>query len=114
MARQTELKHFPELRHLPIEEQRERLSQAKAAAFGPDQKLTRWRGNLLQFAVMFGMSVLFMMVIAPALALSQDASALVMLLVVLPVFFVLQQRRYLALIRKSLHEQHADSDLPKQ
>lgn len=102
MSQSREFKHFPELNHLPDEQKREHLAKAKAIAFGPDQKLERWRGNLLQFAVMFAVSVMFMMVIAPALSLSQDASALFMLIIVLPVFFVLQQRRYLGLIRKAL------------
>lgn len=102
MANKTELKHFPELSHLPPEEQQARLDKAKAAAFGEDTKLKRWRGNVVYFALAFGLSWLFMMVIAPALSLSQDAAALLMLLVVLPICFVGQQKRYIRNIRREL------------
>lgn len=104
MLPSNEFKHFPQLDSLTDEQKRERLNQAKAMAFGPDRKLTRWRGNLLYFAIMFAVSVIFMMYIAPAMGLSQDASAMVMLVVVLPLFFILQQRRYIRLIRQALYE----------
>ncbi|MDO6748414.1 hypothetical protein [Gilvimarinus sp. 1_MG-2023] len=102
MARKQEFKHFPELHDLPDDEKANRLTEAKALAFGPNQKLTRWRGNIMQFAIMFIVSVLFMVFVAPALSLSQDASALIMLFIILPLFFILQQRRYIQLVRQAL------------
>ena len=102
MASLRELKYFPELADLPAQEQQRRLAAAKATAFGPDTRLERWRGNLIQFFLMFAGSAGFMALLAPALELSQDTAAIIMLVVVLPTFFVVQQRRYLRLIRQAL------------
>ncbi|WP_049722872.1 hypothetical protein [Gilvimarinus polysaccharolyticus] len=107
MTTPRELKYFPELSELPVAEQQQRLNNAKAIAFGPDNRLQRWRGNTLLFGLMFIGSVGFMALIAPALGLSQDAAAIIMLVVVLPAFFVLQQRRYLRLIRRALQQPEA-------
>ena len=104
MTLPREIKFFPELHALPESEQAQRLSEAKALAFGPDRKLVRWRGNLLHFGVMFTVSVLFMVLLAPALSLSREAAALVMLVLILPAFFILQQRRYIRLVRLALAE----------
>lgn len=104
MAKDTLLKQYPELADIAQAERAQLLVEAKAAAFGPDQKLERWRGNLLHFTLMFGVSALFMAIIAPALSLSRDSAALVMLLLVLPAFFIMQQRRYQRLIRAKLAE----------
>ncbi len=102
MKKKSELRFFPELAHLPLNEQQEKLAQAKKLAFGHDAQLLRWRGNIIYFALMFTFSAIFMMEIAPALALTQEISALLMMIVVLPIFFLLQQRRYIQLIRQSL------------
>lgn len=102
MLSERELKFFPELAHLPKEVRLQRLGDAKKRAFGPDKKLSRWRGNILQFALMFAFSAAFMTSLAPMLSLSQETAALIMLIVVLPAFFILQQRRYIRLIRQAL------------
>jgi len=104
MATRRELKHFPELSELPIEEQLKRLASAKALAFGPDTRLQRWRGNIVQFFLMFAGSAAFMVLAVPSLHLSQDTAAIIMLVVVLPAFFYVQQRRYLYLIRQALQQ----------
>jgi hypothetical protein len=51
---------------------------------------------------MFAGSAGFMALLAPALELSQDTAAIIMRVVVLPMFFIVQQRRYLRLIRQAL------------
>lgn len=99
---QRELKFFPELAHLSQEEQLARLGNAKKLVFGSDKTLVRWRGNIVQFALMFTFSAIFMAVIAPTLSLDHETSALIMLFAVLPIFFILQQRRYVRLIRNAL------------
>ncbi|WP_041522098.1 hypothetical protein [Gilvimarinus agarilyticus] len=105
MASTRELKYFPELAEYSLPEQESRLKQAKASAFGPDTRLERWRGNLVQFFLMFAGSAAFMVLLAPALSLSQDTAAIIMLVIVLPLFFIFQQKRYLKLIRQALQEQ---------
>lgn len=108
MATARELKYFPELAGLSAPEQEQRLNQAKAIAFGPDTRLERWRGNLVQFFLMFAGSAGFMALLAPALRLSQDTAAIIMLVIVLPLFFIMQQRRYLRLVRRALRQQTPD------
>lgn len=102
MNHPREIRWFPELEGLPPEEQQQRLQAAKRRVFGPDNTLARWRGNLLTFIVMFALSAGFMAVLVPALSLSRDLAAIAMLIVVLPAFFILQQRRYIRLIRRAL------------
>jgi hypothetical protein len=102
MASQRELKFFPELSGLPLPEQQQRLAAAKAIAFGPDTQLRRWRGNIVHYFLMFVLAAGFMALLAPMLGLSQDTAAIVMLVVILPLFFWAQQRRYVALIRQAL------------
>ncbi len=107
MTPQRILKQFPELGPFTPEQQQQLFQAAQKDAFGPDLKLERWRGNILNFALMFAVSALFVAWLAPALALSRDLAALFMLVVILPAFFILQQRRYQHLIRRALARQIA-------
>ncbi|UTF59212.1 hypothetical protein [Gilvimarinus sp. DA14] len=107
-----EAKQFPELKHLSEDEQRALLKAAREDVFGPDVRLERWRGNIVNFALMFAVSAFFTAWLAPAMSLSRDSAALVMLLIILPAFFVLQHRRYRALLHKALQKRltaHADT-----
>ena len=106
MNRPREIRWFPELEGLPPEEQQKRLEAAKQRAFGPDVALARWRGNLLTFIAMFALSAVFMAVLVPALSLSRELAAILMLLVVLPAFFILQQRRYIRVVRRALQTEN--------
>lgn len=110
MTAPREARLFPELHHLPAEEQRRRLADARRRVFGPDNALARWRGNLINFALMFGLSAAFMAVLVPALSLSRDLAAIIMLVVVLPGFFLLQQRRYVRMMRTALAEAADDTE----
>ncbi len=104
MKPSREAKLFPELAHLSEDQQQAVLNAARQDVFGPDVKLERWRGNIINFALMFAVSALFTAWLAPALSLSRDTAALIMLLFILPAFFLLQHRRYRALLRKALHK----------
>lgn len=104
MTAPRETRLFPELQHLPPEEQRQRLDAAKQRAFGPDTGLRRWRGNLITFGAMFALCAVFMAVLVPALSLSRDMAAIFILVVVLPTCFILQQRRYVRTLRAALAE----------
>ncbi len=110
MTAPREARLFPELQHLPPEEQRQRLDAAKRRAFGPDRALHRWRGNLMTFGVMFALCAAFMAVLVPALSLSRDMAAIFILVVVLPACFILQQRRYVRTLRAALAEEEAKGE----
>ena len=112
MTSPREARLFPELQQLPPEEQTERLEAAKRKVFGPDNTLARWRGNLIQFTLMFAVSAVFMGLLVPVLSLSRDLAAIVMLVMVLPGFFILQQRRYIRIIRRALMDTQTDNVSP--
>jgi|SRR5690554_7316851 len=105
MTHPREARLFPELHHLPAEEQQQLLDAAKRRAFGPDRALKRWRENMTTFVIMFGLCVLVMVVLAPALSLSRDMAGGFVLVVVLPVCFIFQQRRYVQRLRVALAEE---------
>ncbi len=94
----TLLKQFPEIHHLPPEEQRQLLQQAQEELNRSDNKLANWRNNLLRFALVAALC-LGLVWLGPRLGLSEGATAAGMLLVVLPLLFYLQHRRYIAQLR---------------
>ncbi|MDQ2076154.1 hypothetical protein [Marinimicrobium sp. ABcell2] len=93
------LKHFPELAHLPQEEQESLLRRADEDATGPEHRLETWRSNLLSLAVVTGLSLALIFWLGPVLNLSRQSTAIFIMVVVLPGFIVIQQRRYIARLK---------------
>jgi hypothetical protein len=53
---------------------------------------------------MAGLCFLFVLVLRPALGMSQQTSAMVLMLIAFPVYFFIQQRRFINQVRRSLHK----------
>lgn len=98
------LKYFPEIHHLPPEQQCQLVENAYHACFGPHNKLRIWRNNIISGAVLTGSALLLIMVIGPLLRLSAGVTAGAMLVVVLPGFFYIQHRRYINDLRPKVQE----------
>jgi len=97
-------KHFPELAALPQAEQQTLLAQAYQHAFAAEHKMKIWRNNLLSAIVMAGLCFLFVLVLRPALGMSQQTSAILLMVIVFPVYFFIQQRRFIQQLRSSLQK----------
>lgn len=88
------LKQFPELEHLPTARREALLLTAHKEVTGPDRRLETWRTNLLSLAVISAITLIAVIWVGPALGLSGPATAVVIMVVVLPAFIYVQQRRY--------------------
>jgi len=98
------IKHFPELATKSPVEQHALLTQAHQNAFSAEHKLKIWRSNLLSAAIMASLCFLFVLVLRPALGMSQQTSAIVLMLIAFPVYFFIQHRRFINQLRHSLHK----------
>lgn len=98
------LKYFPELAELDREDQMHIMAQAYDRCFGPTNKLRIWRNNLVGGLLLTGVSLFLILVVGPALNLPAGAMALVVMLVVLPGFFVWQQRNHIRVLRPAVAE----------
>lgn len=96
------LKHFPEIATFPEAEQHALLDKAYKDVFSPENKMRNWRNNLISAAIMTCLCIVFIQVLRPALEMSQQTSALVLMLVALPAYFFIQQRRFIQQLRISL------------
>lgn len=96
------LKHFPELSGLPEAEQCALLEKAYQDVFSADNKFKHWRTNLISAAIMTLLCFGFVWVLRPVLGISTQSSAWILMLVALPAYFVVQQRRYIRQLRTSL------------
>jgi hypothetical protein len=99
------LRHYPELQDLPRETQRALIEKAQIETFGQEQKLYNWRRHLVTFAVIVALSLFIILILGPALGLSDGAVAGLMMVVVLPLFIYIQHRRYIAQLRPAVMEQ---------
>ncbi len=97
-------KHFPELAAMEPAEQQALLTQAYQNAFATEHKMKNWRNNLVSAAIMLSLCFLFVLVLRPALGMSQQTSALILMLVALPTYFFIQQRRFIKQLRHSLQK----------
>jgi uncharacterized membrane protein len=95
-------KHFPELAEMTQEQQQSLLTKAYQDAFAAEHKMKLWGSNLLSALIMAGLCFLFVLVLRPALGMSQQTSAIVLMLVGFPVYFFIQQRRFIKQLRRSL------------
>lgn len=91
------LKHFPELAHLPRDQQEALLREAHEDATG--QRLETWRSNLFGVVLVSALCLGLIFWVGPALDLSRRNTALIIMLVVLPAFIIIQQRRYISRLR---------------
>jgi len=98
------LKHFPEIHHLPEQEQRTLLETAHQRGFGPDRKLAVWKSNLLSGALITAFSLLLITLIGPALHIPPALTATAMIVLVLPAFLIWQHKRFIAELRIRLRE----------
>ncbi len=98
------VKHFPEIAALPEAEQRALLDKAYKDVFSTENKMRNWRSNLISAAIMTCLCIAFVLVLRPLLGMSQQTSALLLMLVALPVYFFIQQRRFIQQLRTSLQK----------
>ncbi len=98
------VKHFPEIAHLPHEQQEHLLNKAYQDAFSPEHKMRNWRGNLMTALVMTALCFLFVLVIRPALGMSQQTSAILLMLIAFPAYLLFQHQRMLRQLRASLRK----------
>ncbi len=97
-------KHFPELAAMTPAEQEAMLARAYQNTFAAEHKMKVWRNNLINAAVMASLCFLFVLVIRPALGMSQQTSAIVLMLIALPAYFFIQHRRFIKQLRSSLQK----------
>src|SRR5690625_2102231 len=88
------LKHFPDLAHLPRDQQEALLREAHEDA--TSQRLETWRSNLVGVVLVSALSLGLLFWVGPALDLSWRNAALIIMLVVLPAFIITPQRRYIS------------------
>lgn len=97
-------KHFPELAQKTPAEQQALLAQAYQQVFSAEHKLKIWRSNLLSAAIMASVCFFFVLVVRPALGMSQQTSAIVLMLIAFPTYFFIQHRRFINQLRNGLHK----------
>jgi len=85
-------------------EQQALLAKAYQDAFSAERKMKNWRNNLLSALLMTGLCFLFVLVLRPALGISQQTSAFILILIALPAYFFIQQRRFIKQLRTSLQK----------
>ena len=96
------LKHFPELHHLPLDEQIHVLQQAQQLASGAENKLQVWRGNLVALIGLILLCVLVIAVVGPYFNLAASTTAIILMVVIFPFFMVVQHRRQIAYLRPAV------------
>ncbi len=97
-------RYFPEIAHLPLEEQHRLLNKAYQDAFSPDNKMRNWGSNLIIAVSMSALCFLFVLVIRPALGISQQASAILLMVIAFPAYLLFQHQRMLRQVRVSLQK----------
>ncbi len=102
MNPQRLVKHFPELANFPTPEQHRLLEQAYKDAFNPNDKMKNWRSNLIHALVMTTICFSLVWALPRFAPVSPQTTAWILMLLVLPCFFVVQQRRFIRQLRLSL------------
>ena len=97
-------KHFPELASLPAAEQQALLAQAYKNTFAAEHKMKMWRNNLVSALIMLSLCFLFVLVLRPALGISQQTSAWILMLIALPAYFYIQHRRFIKQLRVNVQK----------
>ncbi|WP_049631557.1 hypothetical protein [Cellvibrio sp. pealriver] len=96
------VKHFPELSSFDLPEQQALLAKAYKDAFSEENKMRIWRNNLISALTMAALCFFFVLVVRPALGMSQQTSAILLMVVALPIYFFIQQRVFINRLRASL------------
>jgi small neutral amino acid transporter SnatA (MarC family) len=97
-------KHFPELAEMEPAERQALLTQAYQNAFSAEHKMKIWRNNLISALIMASLCFFFVLVLRPALGMSQQTSAIILMLIAFPAYFFIQQRRFIKQLRSSLQK----------
>lgn len=85
-------------------EQQALLARAYQNVFSAEHKMKNWRNNLISAAIMTSLCFLFVLVLRPAFGISQQTSALILMLIALPTYFFIQHRRFIKQLRSSLQK----------
>lgn len=93
------VKHFPELAPLSPERQQAVVQQAHKEVSAPERRFEAWRQNIFSLAIITGLSLAIIYWLGPALNLTRSTTAIVIMVLVLPAFIIIQQRRYIARLR---------------
>lgn len=107
MLPQRLIKHFPELAHLPTEEQHARLIQAQKNIDNDKHKLRALAENLLRAAILFTICLLFIGYLRPILGISHPTAAIMIMVLIIPAHLVIQHQFYLQKIRRELQRERA-------
>jgi Flp pilus assembly protein TadB len=95
-------KHFPELAHLSSGEQQALLTQADKALNNAETPLAALGRKLFDACIFLLLCLLLIKKVGPALGLAPEVMATLLILVLLPLYFILQQKRYLKRLRRQL------------
>lgn len=95
-------KYFPELAAMEPAKQQALVAQAYEDAFSAKHKMKIWRDNLISAVIMASLCFLFVLMLRPALGISQQTSAFLIMIIALPVYFFIQHRRFIKRVRNSL------------
>ena len=111
------LKHFPEVHHLPLDEQIHVLQQAQKLAAGPDNKLQVWRDNMVALTLLILLCGIVIAVVGPLFNLAASTTAIILMIVIFPLFMLIQHRRQIGYLRPALQKvlaQHQDGARQQQ
>jgi len=101
------IKYFPELAHLPTEQQEALLLNAQKNIEHNKHKLRALAHNLLRAAILFGGCLLFIWYLRPLLGISHQTAGIMIIVLIIPAYLIIQQRRYLQKIRNELQKDYA-------
>lgn len=93
------LKHFPEIHHLPVDEQHELIQRATQLVFGPENKLRIWRRNMIGLGLLLLVSATVIFGIGPYFRLAASTTGVITMVVVFPLYIIIQQQRHIAQLR---------------
>jgi Flp pilus assembly protein TadB len=96
------VKHFPELDAVEPAQQQVLLAKAYQDAFSPEHKMRGWRSNMVSALIMTALCFLFTLVIRPALGMSQQTSAILLMTIGFPAYFFIQRQLFIKRLRVSL------------
>ena len=98
-------RHFPELANLEPNERDAILLRADQNLSKDLSPLMKVRDKLLDLALIVGVCLIVIKFIAPALSISPQVSAFIVMLLILPLYFYIQQKRYISKLRRQLKRQ---------
>ncbi len=98
------VKHFPELSSFDPPEQQALLAKAYQDAFSAEHKMRIWRSNLTSALIMAALCFFFVIVLRPALGMSQQTSAILLMIFAFPFYFFIQHRLFINRLRVSLNK----------